>query len=158
MPYKMWINGTYTAGTSSKVIEVRNPATEEVIDTAPAANATDVEQAVSAAQAAFPAWKNCPRDRVLQISTIALFLLSYSACCRQKWEIFSSSVEKWHSIEPGLPPLFHASSHAFLHVLRLDYERTRAPHSRVDSVPCVITWSGVLQYTRQVGAVNCPGP
>lgn len=45
----MWINGVYSAGTSGKVIEVRNPATEEVIDTAPAANVADVERAVSAA-------------------------------------------------------------------------------------------------------------
>src|SRR5579875_3512703 len=48
MPYQMWINGEYTAGSSGKVIEVRNPATEEIIDT------------VSAAQAAFPAWKRLP--------------------------------------------------------------------------------------------------
>jgi acyl-CoA reductase-like NAD-dependent aldehyde dehydrogenase len=29
----MWINGVYSAGTSGNVIEVRNPATEEVIFT-----------------------------------------------------------------------------------------------------------------------------
>jgi manganese-dependent inorganic pyrophosphatase len=39
------------------------------------------------------------------------------------------------SIEPGLPPLFHASSHAFLHVIRLGYECTRAPHRRVAECP-----------------------
>src|SRR6266705_127128 len=57
MPYQMWINGQYTSGSSGNVIEVRNPSTEEIIDTAPAANAADVDAAVSAAQAAFPAWK-----------------------------------------------------------------------------------------------------
>ena len=60
MPYHMWINGQHTSGNSGKVIEVRNPATEEIIDTAPAANAAGVELAVSAAQAAFPAWKKLP--------------------------------------------------------------------------------------------------
>lgn len=60
MAYQMWINGEYTAGNSGKVIEVRNPATEEVIDTAPAGGAADVEQAVTAARAAFPAWKKLP--------------------------------------------------------------------------------------------------
>jgi acyl-CoA reductase-like NAD-dependent aldehyde dehydrogenase len=60
MPYQMWINGVYTAGSSGQVIEVHNPATEEIIDSAPAANAADVEQAVTAAQAAFPAWKKLP--------------------------------------------------------------------------------------------------
>jgi acyl-CoA reductase-like NAD-dependent aldehyde dehydrogenase len=31
MPYQMWINGAYSTGSSGNVIEVRNPATEEVI-------------------------------------------------------------------------------------------------------------------------------
>lgn len=60
MPYQMWINGAYTPGAAGKVIEVRNPATEEIIDTAPAGTAADIELAVTAAQAAFPAWKRLP--------------------------------------------------------------------------------------------------
>lgn len=60
MPYQMWINGEHISGTSGNVIEVRNPATEEIIDTVPAANAADVERAVTAAQAAFPGWKKIP--------------------------------------------------------------------------------------------------
>ena len=60
MPYQMWINGAFTTGNSGNVIEVRNPATEEIIDTAPAANAADINLAVTAAQAAFPGWKKTP--------------------------------------------------------------------------------------------------
>src|SRR5437588_3550219 len=60
MPYQMWINGERVPASSGKVIEVHNPATEEMIDTAPAANAADVDAAVSTAQAAFPAWKKVP--------------------------------------------------------------------------------------------------
>jgi betaine-aldehyde dehydrogenase len=60
MPYQLWINGVYTTSSSGKVIEVRNPATEEIIDTAPAGNASDIARAVSAAQATFPAWKRMP--------------------------------------------------------------------------------------------------
>jgi acyl-CoA reductase-like NAD-dependent aldehyde dehydrogenase len=56
----MWINGAFTTGNSGNVIEVRNPATEEIIDTAPAANAADINLAVTAAQAAFPGWKKTP--------------------------------------------------------------------------------------------------
>ena len=67
MPYQMWINGVYSVGTSGKVIEVCNPATEEIIDTAPAANAADVEQAVSAAQTAFPAWKKLPAGQKAEL-------------------------------------------------------------------------------------------
>lgn len=63
----MWINGAYTTGSSGNVIEVRNPATEEIIDTAPAANATDINLAVTAAQAAFPAWKKTPAAEKAEI-------------------------------------------------------------------------------------------
>lgn len=58
--YQMWINGVSTSGRSGEVIEVHNPATGEIIDTAPAANAADMNDAVTAAQAAFPAWKKLP--------------------------------------------------------------------------------------------------
>src|SRR5215471_6690105 len=67
MPYQRWINGQYTSGSSENVIEVRNPATEEIIDTAPAADASDVEQAVSAAQAAFPTWKKLPAGQKAEL-------------------------------------------------------------------------------------------
>src|SRR5579864_5727351 len=67
MPYQMWINGQYTSGSSGNVIEVRNPATEEIIDTAPAANAADVELAVSAAHTAFPAWKRLPAGQKAEL-------------------------------------------------------------------------------------------
>src|ERR1051326_530001 len=60
MAYQMWINGALTSGSSGKMIEVRNPATEEVIASVPAGNAADVDAAVTAAAAAFPAWKKLP--------------------------------------------------------------------------------------------------
>jgi acyl-CoA reductase-like NAD-dependent aldehyde dehydrogenase len=67
MPYQMWMNGEYRTGNSGQVIEVRNPATEEIIDTAPAANARDVDLAVSAAQAAFLAWKKLPAGQKAEL-------------------------------------------------------------------------------------------
>ncbi len=67
MPHQMWINGEHTSGRSSSVIEVHNPATEELVDTAPAANAADVDDAVSAAQAAFHAWKRLPAGQKAEL-------------------------------------------------------------------------------------------
>jgi aldehyde dehydrogenase (NAD+) len=46
--------------TAAERIEVINPATEEVIATVPAGTAADVDAAVSAATAAFPAWSATP--------------------------------------------------------------------------------------------------
>jgi betaine-aldehyde dehydrogenase len=54
---KMWINGMWADSTSGHVIEVINPATEEIQDTVPAGTPEDVERAVAAAKAAFPAWR-----------------------------------------------------------------------------------------------------
>jgi aldehyde dehydrogenase (NAD+) len=45
-------------------VDVVNPATEEIIDSVPIGSAADVDRAVSAARAAFPAWSGtAPADR-----------------------------------------------------------------------------------------------
>ena len=54
---KMWIDGAWTDGNARHVIEIVNPANKEVLDTVPAGTPEDVERAVAAAQAAFPAWR-----------------------------------------------------------------------------------------------------
>jgi acyl-CoA reductase-like NAD-dependent aldehyde dehydrogenase len=55
--YGHWIDGKMIAGLAENRIEVRNPATEEVIDTVPSGTVEDVELAVSAAKKAFNEWK-----------------------------------------------------------------------------------------------------
>ena len=64
----LWINGQPAASKSARSGEVTNPATGQVIRTVPFANAADVDAAVKAATAAFPAWAAMPavrRARVL---------------------------------------------------------------------------------------------
>jgi acyl-CoA reductase-like NAD-dependent aldehyde dehydrogenase len=53
---QMLIGGEPRSSVSQEEIEVVNPATEAVVDTVPAGTVADVDSAVSAAQAAFPAW------------------------------------------------------------------------------------------------------
>ena len=60
MTRPMWINGAPTTGVTDGVIEVHDPATEEVIETVPAAGAPDVTAAVDAAHAAFADWRRMP--------------------------------------------------------------------------------------------------
>ncbi len=60
MTRPMWITGAYTTGASGRVIEVHDPATEELIETVPAGNAEDATAAVDAAQAAFAEWRRTP--------------------------------------------------------------------------------------------------
>ncbi len=52
-----YVNGEFGIGRATGAIEVRDPATEEVIDTVPRGTPADVDTAVAAAKAAFPAWR-----------------------------------------------------------------------------------------------------
>ncbi|NDF64032.1 MAG: aldehyde dehydrogenase family protein, partial [Betaproteobacteria bacterium] len=63
-----YIQGHRQAGQSQRHQDVFNPATGAVTGKVPLATAGDVDQAVAAAQAAFPAWADTPpirRARVL---------------------------------------------------------------------------------------------
>ncbi|MBT3151823.1 aldehyde dehydrogenase family protein [Streptomyces sp. CHD11] len=56
----MYIDGTWRPAAGPGVIEVVNPADEQVIATVPAGTAEDVDAAVRAARAALPAWAATP--------------------------------------------------------------------------------------------------
>ena len=53
---KMLIAGEGVDASSKRTIEVKDPATGEVVDTVPRADAKDVDAAVEAAAKAFPEW------------------------------------------------------------------------------------------------------
>ena len=64
----LWINGQHTKSRSSRFADVTNPASGEVIRQVPLANREDMESAVAAAKAAFPAWRDTTplrRGRIL---------------------------------------------------------------------------------------------
>jgi len=52
-----YINGKFVRGTSGDVIEVHNPATEELIDTVPRGTELDAESALISAKDAFVRWR-----------------------------------------------------------------------------------------------------
>ena len=55
--YDLFINGAFVPAQSGAYIDVKNPATGEVISRVARANEQDVDRAVKAARSAFPAWK-----------------------------------------------------------------------------------------------------
>ena len=55
---QMIIGGEHVDSRSGQVMEIRNPATGEVVDTVPKGTAEDVQQAVDAAAGAFRPWAN----------------------------------------------------------------------------------------------------
>ena len=63
----LWINGQPTTSKSPRFGEVTTPATGQVIRTVPFADAADVDAAVKAATAAFPAWRDMPAVRRARI-------------------------------------------------------------------------------------------
>lgn len=52
-----FINGSFIAGSGTATIEVRNPATEEIVDVVPRGTVADAMSALDAAKAAFGQWK-----------------------------------------------------------------------------------------------------
>jgi len=75
-----YINGQFTNGVSKEVLEVRNPATEEVVDIVPRGTPEDAEAAVSAAKAAFDEWRR------LSINTRAKLLHEVASQIRHHTE------------------------------------------------------------------------
>jgi acyl-CoA reductase-like NAD-dependent aldehyde dehydrogenase len=68
--YKLLINGQLVDGDAE--MDVINPATEEVLSTCPRASKAQLDQAVAAAQAAFPAWRDTPiGERKAKLTEIA---------------------------------------------------------------------------------------
>ena len=59
---KLYINGAWAAPGSTETIDVIDSVTEEVMATIPAGTAADVDAAVAAAKAAFPAWSATPTE------------------------------------------------------------------------------------------------
>lgn len=71
MVIQHFVNGKFEAATDGS-FEILNPSTAEVIAHAPAAGASDVDNAVEAAQAAFPGWSSrTPGDRAAVIFAFA---------------------------------------------------------------------------------------
>ncbi len=66
-PGKFYINGKWVEALESRFIAVTNPATEATFGTIWAGGATDVDRAVRAARAAFPAWSATTREERIDI-------------------------------------------------------------------------------------------
>lgn len=55
-----YINGEWTDSLGVETVEIRNPATQDLLGFTPLGTEVDVNQAVHAAQRAFPSWRSTP--------------------------------------------------------------------------------------------------
>ena len=72
-----FVNGQRTAGSAGRAQDVFNPATGVVTGQVALANSADVDAAVAAAQAAFPAWADTPPIRRARVLFKFLELLNH---------------------------------------------------------------------------------
>ncbi len=63
---KPFINGEFTLSSTEKYMDVFNPSTGEVLAQAPCCTKAEVEAAIAAAKAAFPAWRDTPAHKRAQ--------------------------------------------------------------------------------------------
>ncbi|RMF48420.1 MAG: aldehyde dehydrogenase family protein, partial [Anaerolineae bacterium] len=88
-----FIGNTWVASSSGAQFEVYDPSTEEVIALAARGDAQDVSQAVEAARAAFPAWRDArPRER-------AALLFALARALRERADDFAH----WEARDSGKP-------------------------------------------------------
>ncbi|MER6982639.1 aldehyde dehydrogenase family protein [Streptomyces carpinensis] len=98
----MYIGGAWRPGAGSDVIEVVNPADEQVIATVPAGTAEDVDTAVRAARAAFPGWAATPpAERAARLAAL-----------RDVLEARKDEIAETVTAELGSPPALSRTVHA----------------------------------------------
>ncbi len=61
-----YVNGAWRRATASEYVDVTNPATGELLARTPLSTLADVDAAVQAAAAAFPAWRRTPPGERIQ--------------------------------------------------------------------------------------------
>jgi acyl-CoA reductase-like NAD-dependent aldehyde dehydrogenase len=89
----LYIGGEWVAPSDDGLIEVQNPATEEIVGCVPSGTATDTDRAVNAARAAFSDWNSTP----------AVARLSYLRKLGQGIAARSEELTRLITAEVGMP-------------------------------------------------------
>jgi acyl-CoA reductase-like NAD-dependent aldehyde dehydrogenase len=159
---RIFVDGSWIASTGTGTLPVTNPYTEQVIGSVPEGSVEDVDQAVRAAAAAFPAWAATSReDRVKYCSLIAEGLKAraqevaryVTAEMGAPWQIAVM-------VQAGLPVIDFASIED--HVDSVEWERTSGNsvlvRQPVGVVGCITPWNYPLhQISAKVAAAFAAG-
>ncbi|HET89588.1 MAG TPA: aldehyde dehydrogenase [Chloroflexi bacterium] len=145
----MWIDGAGVDSVSDtgQVIEVIDPATEEVLDTVPAGTPQDVERAVAAARVAFPTWQ--------QITAVERANLLHQAAARMR-EHFDELV-RLLTLEEG-KPVPENEEEMDWSLNTLDYYAELGRHIRGSVVPSPDVGQLSLVLKEPYGVVGCIVP
>jgi acyl-CoA reductase-like NAD-dependent aldehyde dehydrogenase len=144
---KMWINGGSYDSPAKEMIEVIDPATEEVLDVVPSGTQGDIAQAVAAAQAAFPKWRGLPAGER------AGHLHRASAKMRQHFD----DLVRLLTLEEGKPVPENAEEIDWS-INTLDYYAELARHVRGRVIPSPAAGQLSLVLKEPYGVVACIVP
>lgn len=130
LTYRLYVDGAWTDSDGDELLEVRNPATEQVIGTVPQATVSDVARAIAAARRAFD---EGPWPRVSPAERSAIMLKMAAAMERRLPEIIDLNIAEAGSIRPlaetiqvGIP-LFHFRDMAERAMLAFPWEKPMMP-------------------------------
>jgi len=108
---QLYLDGRWVDPHGTGTIDVINASTEEVMGSIPEGDATDVDRAVAAAVAAFPAWSaTSPADRAKHVQALAEGIgarsdeIAETICGEVGMPIFLSK-----RIQAGLPQIIASS-------------------------------------------------
>ncbi len=85
-----YIGGKKVPGTSDRTGDIYNPATGQITKQVPLASRSEVEEAISTAQAAFPAWSATPAGRRAQV------MFNFRDLIRSNMDRLAESVSSEH--------------------------------------------------------------
>ena len=160
---QLYVDRAWIDSASTTTIDVVNPATEEVIAQVAAGNAADVDKAVAAAKAAFPAWSElAPKERADFLSAAAAALAARSD---ELGELISRDMGMplvlAKMIQAGLPT-FNLGHFAEL-ARTFDFDGEEVGNSLIVREPvgvvgCITPWNYPLhQVVLKVGAALAAG-
>ena len=92
--YRNWIQGQFVPSgtdTTTDIIPVKNPATNDTVATVQGSTTTEVQAAIDAASAAFPEWKQVPVQRRQRI------MMEYQSLIREH----TDDLAYWITLENG---------------------------------------------------------
>lgn len=140
---QLYINGQWVPSHSDHWIDVENPYTMKNFARVPSGNAEDVNDAVAAAHAAFPAWSKTTLDYRIELMETFLSIFKSMAV----------DIVNLETQELGAPISFGRTAHC-------DYQFTRI-RSYIDlapQVPMVETMPLSTTYRAPVGVIACITP
>ena len=140
---KHYINGEWTASTSTETIGVENPATLDIFARIPDGTPADAEKAILAAKAAQPAWSRL---------ALPIRILLMKEMLRH-FEAMRDEIVEWEVKELGSPVTFTTSAHC-------DYQMTRIRSyiEAVETIKFEEAYAASTVRREPVGVVACITP